>query len=320
MVCCCSLAIFGLGTIAALYLLKRYIVRGSYTKPTTINDKVVIITGANAGIGKACAIDLAKRGGKIYIACRNKTRGEDALNDIRRESGSDKVYFLQLDLASLKSVREFSEKFHQLETKLDILINNAGLLLDKKSYTEDGFEMHMGVNHLGHFLLTNLLLDLLKAAAPSRIVVVSSVIYKMLKFDKDDWMCDRKFSAFRGYGFSKIANILFTTELSKKLEGTGVTVNCCHPGAVHTDIVQGWNIPFMGFLRSVLGRFIKTPVEGAQTQIRLAVDPDLELVTGKYFTDCKEEELTREGKNTENAKWLWEKSCEVVSIKNTNWQ
>jgi len=282
-----------------------------------IDDKVVIITGANAGIGRACAIDLAKRGGKIYIACRNKTRGENAIVDIRKESGSDKVYFLQLDLASLKSIREFSEKFHQLESKLDILINNAGLLVDKKQHTEDGFEMHMGVNHLGHFLLTNLLLDLLKEAAPSRIVVVSSVIYKMLKFDKDDLMCDRKFSAYRGYGLSKIANILFTTELSKKLEGTRVTVNCCHPGAVNTDIIQGWNLPCMGFIRRILGYFIKTPLEGAQTQIRLAVDPDLELATGKYFADCKEEELAREGKNSENAKWLWEKSSEKVALKNT---
>ena len=295
--------------------LRRYIVQGNYTKPTLIDNKVVIITGANTGIGKETAIDLAKRGGKIYIACRDKTRGENALADIRKESGSDRVYLLQLDLASLKSVREFSEKFHKLESKLDILINNAGLLLVKKSYTEDGFEMHMGVNHLGHFLLTNLLLDLLKAAAPSRIVVVTSVIYKMLKFEKDDWMCDRKFSSFRGYGFSKIANILFTTELSKKLEGTNVTVNCCHPGAVHTDIIQGWNLPFISLTRKVVGVFLKTPVEGAQTQIRLAVDPDLETVTGKYFADCKEEELKSEGKNSENAKWLWEKSSEVVSLK-----
>jgi len=293
---------------------RRYIVQGYYTKPTLIDDKVVIITGANAGIGKACAIDLAKRGGKIYIACRNKTRAENALNEIRKESGSDKIYFLQLDLASLKSIRKFSEKFHQLESKLDILINNAGLLVNKKQYTEDGFELQMGVNHLGHFLLTNLLLDLLKAASPSRIVVVSSIVYKMLKFDKDDWMCDRKFSAYRGYGLSKIANILFTTELSKKLEGTRVTVNCCHPGVVQTDILQGWNLPCMGLIRRVLDYFIKTPVEGAQTQIRLAVDPDLELVNGKYFADCEEEELTREGKNSENAKWLWEKSSEVVSL------
>jgi NAD(P)-dependent dehydrogenase (short-subunit alcohol dehydrogenase family) len=282
-----------------------------------IDDKVVLITGANAGIGKACAIDLAKRGGKIYIACRDKTRGENALNEIRKESGSDKVYFLQLDLASLKSIREFSDKFYQLETKLDILINNAGLFLNKKDYTKDGFEMNVGVNHLGHFLLTNLLLDLLKAAGPSRIVVVSSVVYKMIKFDKDFWISDKNFSAYSCYGCSKMFNILFTTELSKRLEGTRITVNCCHPGAVHTNIINNWNLPVMFIFRTAMNIFLKTPLEGAQTQIRLAIDPDLELVTGKYFADCKDEELTPEGKNFENARWLWEKSSEVVSLKKT---
>jgi NAD(P)-dependent dehydrogenase (short-subunit alcohol dehydrogenase family) len=260
---------------------------------------------------------LAKRGGKIYLACRDEPINEKAFEDIRRESGSDNIHFLELDLASLKSVRKFSEKFHQLECRLDILINNAGVFLNKKQYTEDGFEMHMGVNHLGHFLLTNLLLDLLKAAAPSRIVVVTSAAYKMFKFDKDDWMCDRKFSMFRAYGMSKLATVLFSTELSKKLDGTRVTINCCHPGAVNTDIMQSWNLPCLGFLRKVSSAFIKTPLEGAQTQIRLAIDPELELVTGKYFADCKEDEVTYEAKNSENARWLWDKSSELVSLKKT---
>jgi len=257
---------------------------------------------------------LAKRGGKVYIACRDKTRGENALVDIRKESGSDKVYFLQLDLASLKSIREFSEKFHKIETKLDILVNNAGLLAHKKSFTEDGFEMHMGVNHLGHFLLTNLLLDMLKAAAPSRIVVVTSRIQEMYTFDKDDLMCDRNYSAFKGYGMSKIANILFVKELSSRLKGTKVTVNSCHPGVVRTEIVKDWKFSLMDIVTSIVMKFAKTPMEGAQTQIRLAVDPELETVTGKYFTDCKEKQPSPTADDAETAKWLWEKSCELVKL------
>jgi NAD(P)-dependent dehydrogenase (short-subunit alcohol dehydrogenase family) len=274
----------------------------------------VIITGGNTGLGKANAIDLAKRGGKVYIACRDKTRGENALNDIRKENGSEKVYFLQLDLASLKSVHDFSKKFHQLETKLDILINNAGVLVHKKSLTEDGFEMHMGVNHLGHFLLTNLLLDLLKAAAPSRIIVVTSRIQEIYTFDKDDLMCDKNYSAFKGYAMSKISNVLFTKELSKRLQGTKVTVNSCHPGVVRTEIVKGWKFSVMDIITTIVMIFAKTPMEGAQTQIRLAVDPELETVTGKYFSDCKEEEVSPDCNNSETAKWLWEKSSELVKL------
>ncbi|XP_070505099.1 retinol dehydrogenase 12-like [Chironomus tepperi] len=311
---CCNFVYLGIGVVAIYYLLKRYARGGQYTKNTTIDNKVVIITGANAGIGKANAIDLAKRGGKIYIACRDKTRGENALNDIRKQSGSDKVYFLPLDLASLKSIREFSNKFHQLENKLDILINNAGLLCHNRSLTEDGFEMHMGVNHLGHFLLTNLLLDLLKAAAPSRIVVVSSRANEMHRFDKDDIMTEKNYSAFKAYAMSKIANILFSKELAERLKGTKVTVNSCHPGVVQTEIVKGWSFSLMDIISYIFMKFGKTPMEGAQTQIRLAVDPELETVTGKYFSDCNVSKTSPDADDSEIAKWLWMKSSELVKL------
>ena len=214
--------------------MRKWIRRGEYTKPTLIDKKVVIITGANTGIGKETAIDLAKRGGKIYIACRDKTRGESALVDIRRESGSDKVYFLQLDLASLKSVREFSKKFHQLESKLDILINNAGVMACPKSTTEDKFETQIGTNHLGHFLLTNLLLDLLKSSAPSRIVNVSSRAHERGEIYRDDLMLDKSYSPLKAYSQSKLANVLFTRKLAKELQGTKVIVNSCHPGMYYS--------------------------------------------------------------------------------------
>lgn len=203
---------------------------GQFRKNSRIDGKVVVITGANAGIGKETAIDLSKRGGKIYIACRDMKRGQDALEEIKVKSGCDNIHFLQLDLASMQSIREFSRKFHELEPRLDILINNAGIMACSKAKTVDGFELQLGTNHLGHFLLTNLLLDLVKAASPSRIVVVSSVLHRIGTINKSDLMHDSNYWKWLVYGQSKLANILFAKELSKKLAGSNVTVNSLHPG------------------------------------------------------------------------------------------
>jgi retinol dehydrogenase 13 len=203
---------------------------GHYKKVNTIAGKVAIITGANSGIGKETAVDLAKRGGKVYIACRDIKRGEDALKEIKERSNSDNVHFLQLDLASLDSVREFSRKFHEVEDQLHILVNNAGIMACPKGKTKDGFELQLGTNHLGHFLLTNLLLDLLKSSAPSRIVVVSSVLHILGRIKKDDLMSEKFYQRWLVYGKSKLANILFTHELAKRLQGSGVTANSLHPG------------------------------------------------------------------------------------------
>ena len=206
-----------------------------------ITGKVVIVTGANTGIGKATVLDLAKRGGKIYLACRSEEKGIAALNEIKEATGNENLHFLALDLTSLDSVREFSKKFHELETRLDILINNAGLLSPLER-TKEGFEINMGVNHLGHFLLTNLLLDLLKVSAPSRIVVVSSDLHRVGNIDKENFNSDKSFAgSVRAYGNSKLANILFTRKLSKMLQGTGVTVNSLCPGAVNTEATRYLN-------------------------------------------------------------------------------
>ncbi|XP_070490607.1 retinol dehydrogenase 14-like [Chironomus tepperi] len=302
------------GIAVFLYLLKRWIRRGEYNKPTLIDNKIVVITGANTGIGKETAIDLARRGGKIYIACRDRSRGENALVDIRRESGSDKVYFLQLDLASLKSIRDFSKKFHQLESKLDILINNAGIMACPKLSTEDGFEMQIGVNHLGHFLLTNLLLDLLKSAAPSRIVNVSSKAHVRGEIYRDDFMLDRSYAPVKSYAQSKLANILFTRKLANVLAGTKVTANSCHPGIVTTELARHIPKILQILMNTVFKTFLKTPVEGAQTQIRLAVDPDLETTTGRYFYDCEEHEPARLARDDDTAEWLWNKSAQLVRL------
>lgn len=208
-----------------------------------MTGKVVIITGANTGIGKETAIDLASRGAKIYLACRDTFRCEEARKDIIERTGTDDLYNRILDLSSLSSVRNFVKEFLEEETKLDILICNAGIMNVPKSLTTDGFELQFGVNHLGHFLLTNLLLDSLKKATPSRIVVVSSHAYLRGNIKKEDLNSEVSYGGLSAYCQSKLANILFTRHLSKKLEGTGVTVNALHPGVVKTEL--GRHIPFV---------------------------------------------------------------------------
>lgn len=288
----------------------------SYKKDTKIDGKVVIVTGGNSGIGKETAIDLARRGGKVYIACRDVKRGEDAQKDIREKSKSSNVHFLQLDLASMDSIREFSRKFHSMESYLHILVNNAGVMACPKSLTTDGFEMHMGTNHLGHFLLTNLLLDMLKQSTPSRVVVVSALTHKWGSINKDDLMGENSYCKFKAYCQSKLANNLFVRELSKKLEGSGVTVNSCHPGVVVTGLLRQINSFEMvnTVLEPILRQFLRTPAEGAQTSIFLSVDPEAEKVSGKYFGNCKQTEPSNDSKNDELSAWLWKKSEELLGL------
>ncbi|KAG5677012.1 hypothetical protein PVAND_006800 [Polypedilum vanderplanki] len=302
-----------LGIVILSYFLRKYAKGQKYTKKTLIENKVVIITGANTGIGKATAIDLAKRGGKVYIACRDEKRGEDALKEIKRESGSDNVHFIQLDLGSTESIREFSQKFHEKEEKLHILINNAGIFAPPQKKTKDGFEITIGVNHLGHFLLTHLLLDLLKNSAPSRIINVSSGAHKMVPIEKDDFMQTARQSNMNAYAKSKLANVMFSQELVKKLKHFSVSVNSLHPGVVHTEITRSW--PLWDFILNIIFRpFLRTPVEGAQTQIRLAVDPALENVTGKYFENCKQAKVSKFALDHDIAEWLYKKSYELVKL------
>jgi NAD(P)-dependent dehydrogenase (short-subunit alcohol dehydrogenase family) len=210
-------------------------------------------------------------------------------------------------------VKEFSKKFHSLENKLDILMNNAGIFGVNRALTVDGFEMHMGVNHFGHFLLTNLLLDLLKAAAPSRIVIVSSDLHHTGNIYKDDLTFEKGYGKFKAYGNSKLANVLHGVALTKRLKGTNVTANSCHPGAVRTEIGRNMNPILSQLMMLVLYPIYKNVKEGAQTQIMLSVDPDLENVSGKYFNNCKEQASSKDAQDEELAEWLWNKSEELTS-------
>lgn len=247
-----------------------------------MDEKVVIITGANAGIGRATAMELARRGARVYLACRSIERGEAARQEIIKETDNQEVFCRQLDLGSMQSIRDFASKFQAEESRLDVLINNAGLTGPKR-VTVDGFESQIGVNHMGHFLLTNLLLDLLQKSAPSRVITLSSVAHRVGRINKLDLNSDKSYRPFLAYAQSKLANVLFSRELATRMSGTGVTSNVANPGPVHTKFAQ--NIRFFEKLlwMPVSFCFFKNPVLGAQTSIRLAVDPKLETTTGKYF-------------------------------------
>ncbi|XP_070306415.1 retinol dehydrogenase 13 isoform X3 [Odocoileus virginianus] len=227
-----------LGTaVGGAVLLKDFVSGGACPSKATIPGKTVIVTGANTGIGKQTALELAKRGGNIILACRDMEKYEAAAKEIRGETLNHRVNARHLDLASLKSIREFAVKVTEEEEHVHILINNAAVMRCPHWTTEDGFEMQLGVNYLGHFLLTNLLLDKLKASAPSRIINVSSLAHVAGHIDFEDLNWEkRKYDTKAAYCQSKLAIVLSTKELSRRLQGTGVTVNALHPGVARTEL------------------------------------------------------------------------------------
>eukprot|EP00731_Ephydatia_muelleri_P018055 Em0011g95a len=310
------------GTVLAgtLYLARRYAAGGVCYSRAKLDGKTVIVTGANTGIGKETAVDLARRGARVILACRSAEKGEEAVVEVRARSGNDKVVFRRLDLASLESVRQFASSILEEEPTIDILINNAGVMACPYSKTEDGFEMQFGVNHLAHFLLTNLLLDRLKEAPTARIVTVSSTAHRRAKgINFDDLNSEKSYSPFLAYGQSKLANILFTRSLAKRLAGTSVIANCLHPGVIRTELGRHFfsGIKKMAwfFLMPIALLVMKSPMEGAQTTIYCAVDEAVEGVSGKYFKDCKvTAPLTKAAVDDDMAERLWKVSAELVGL------
>jgi NAD(P)-dependent dehydrogenase (short-subunit alcohol dehydrogenase family) len=282
---------------------------------TNMQGKTVLITGGNTGIGKATAIALARMGAQVTITSRNPAKGEAALADIRQQSGSDRVECMRLDLASLASVRRFAAEFLVAHPRLDVLINNAGLVLSTRSETEDGFESTLGVNHLGHFLLTNLLLPRLKESAPSRIVVLSSAAHMgaLGGLDFDDLHARRSYRGMQVYCRSKLANLLFTVELADRLRGTGVTVNAVHPGLVGTEFggADDTTGAFRWLVKMTHWAYI-TPEKGARTSVYVASAPELEGVSGKYFVRSKPARSSRTAQDRGAALRLWEVSEQLT--------
>ena len=277
-----------------------------------LTGKVCIVTGANSGIGRITAERLAAMGASVAMVCRNQSKGERALSEIRKKTGGSAELYLA-DFASLDSVRRLAEDFVKKHDSLQVLVNNAGRVGVRRSVTADGFETTFQVNYLSHFLLTRLLLDALKRGAPSRIVNVSSASHYGGSIPLDDLQLEKNYGVMRAYSQSKLAQVLFTHELAKRLEGSGVTVNCLHPGAAATNIWGSAMGPF-SFFGKISKLFLISPARGAETPVFLASSPDVEGVTGKYFDNKKERRSSALSYDDAVATKLWEISSAMVGL------
>jgi NAD(P)-dependent dehydrogenase (short-subunit alcohol dehydrogenase family) len=277
-----------------------------------MEGKIVLITGGTSGIGKAAATALAAMGAEVVVTGRNRGRGEAALAEIRRASGSEKVSLMIADLAVQAEVRKLADNFRERHDRLDVLVNNAGLIQSKRKETPDGIELTLAVNHLAPFLLTNLLLDLLEKSAPSRVITVSSEARRHAEIDFDDLQSERRYRAFPVYGMTKKANILFTYELAERLEGTGVVANCVHPGGVNTNFGDDNRSPGVLLFRA-FKPFMRTPEQGADTVIYLASSPEAAEMNGMYLTD-REEVSPAEPRDAAAQKRLWEVSTSLTNL------
>jgi len=281
-----------------------------------MGGKVVLITGGTSGIGKAAATALAGMGATVVITGRNEERGKRALQEIRKESGNDGVELILADLTVQDEVRRLAEELRERHNQLEVLVNNAGLVLSERTETPDGIETQLAINHLAPFLLTNLLLDLLKESAPSRIVTVSSDAHRWAKIDLDDLQSRKRYRGMQVYGKTKLANIMFTYELAERLEGTGVTANCMHPGGVNTNFGNNQGGP-VNLLFRLFKPFMRSPEQGADTLIYLASSPEVEGMTGKYLADRKVKAASDAAYDETTRKRLWEASEELTGLKVT---
>jgi retinol dehydrogenase 14 len=276
---------------------------------TPLEDRTWIVTGASSGIGKATALGLARLGGNLVLACRDAGRGEAARSEIVQESKNSKVSLMIVDLASQASIVSFAEQFTQDYRRLDALVNNAGIYTAERRTTPDGLEETFAVNYLGGFLLSHLLLDLLLATAPSRIVNVSSSAHEGATIDFDDLQGEQKYRGYRAYGQSKLAQVLFTIEFARRLAGTGVTVNACHPGVIKTNLGAEANAAFR-----VARMFFKSPAKGAETPVFLAASPTVSTLTGQYFADRRVKPPSKAAQDPYTAKRLYEVSLKLAGL------
>jgi NAD(P)-dependent dehydrogenase (short-subunit alcohol dehydrogenase family) len=273
--------------------------------PALLEGKTCLVTGANSGLGKETALALAKMNARVVMVCRDKAKGERARTEIAAKSGNSSVDLLLCDLSSLAEVRALAVEVRRRYTALQVVVNNAGIF-SFSGRTVDGFEKTFAVDYLAPFLLTNLLLELLRSSAPSRVVNVSSVAHFGGHIDLAAVERRQTPSGWKAYSTSKLALVMFTYELARRLEGAGVTTNCLHPGGVATNI---WRVP------PVLVRpFLKSAKEGAETSIYLASSPEVEGVSGKYFVDRTEKRSAEESYDEPEARLLWETTSRLVGL------
>ncbi len=277
-----------------------------------ISDKTVLITGANSGIGFETAKALARMNAKMIMVCRSLERGERAVSGIREEIPDADLTLMQADMASPTSIADLVERINNEIPRLDVLINNAGGYFEKRTTTEDGLEYTFALNHMGYFRLTMGLLNLLKASAPARIISVSSAAHWKGRIHLDNLQSEGTYHGFSVYSMTKLANILFTRELSRRLEGTGVTANCLHPGFVKTGFGTQNCTTIFGRLFNTSSRlFGISPARGAETTIYLATDPSLEGMSGMYFAHKRPTVTSPAAYNTNTARKLWEISANI---------
>lgn len=278
-----------------------------------MSGKVCLITGGTSGVGAATAIALAHLGAHIIIAGRDESRGERVRRRAERLGNSGGVVFFRSDFTSQRSIRDLAARVLDTQETLHVLINNAGIIATRRRLTEDGVEEQFAVNHLAPFLLTNLLLDRLKASAPSRIINVSSNMHKGCSIDFNGLNRERGYRTYRVYGETKLANVLFTYELARRLNGADVTANCLHPGVVRTAIVRDMMLPTRVLMR-LFGFLLASPAAGARTSAYLASSAEVEGITGKYFVHCKQRASSPESYDEPAARRLWDISSEMTGI------
>ncbi|XP_071790227.1 retinol dehydrogenase 12-like [Asterias amurensis] len=299
------------------------------TSDVVLNGKTVIVTGANSGIGRVTALDLAQRGARVILACRNLQKAEDVAKDIKSSTGNSQVVVRHLDLSSLQSVREFAQQIIETEDRLDILINNAGVAaaaMKASAVTKDNFDFVFGTNHFGHFLLTNLLLDLLKKSALKRVVTVSSLAHgrapqpNMTREDPN--VANFLYPHLEKYPLSKLANVLFARELARREKASGLISTSLHPGAIFTPIwktIVDHRSPIRGVMyymfSPLMWMLFIDETAGAQTTLHCALDESVAELSGKYFDNCAEYEPSPFAQDDELAKELWTVSCEATGLK-----
>ncbi len=279
-----------------------------------VRGKTILVTGATSGIGLEASVALARLGARIVMVGRNPNRTETAMADVMARSGSRDVSHFLCDFSSQAAIRDFSRAFLASHDRLHVLVNNAGGVNKKRRLTVDGIEATFAINHLGYFLLTNLLWDLLVRSAPARIVTVASVGHRRGTLDFDDLGYEQGYAIMKAYTRSKLANVLFAAELARRLEGTGVTSNSLHPGAVATNIWSGAPLWAKPLIQILYRPFFISAEEGAETIVQLAASPELEGVTGKYFEQGKAVLAAPLARDDSLAGCLWSVSAGLVAL------
>ena len=281
----------------------------------TLEDNVCLVTGATSGIGFEVARQLAALGAEVVMHARDGERGDVARLRVVAATGNENVSILVADLESQRQIRRAAAEFRDRHERLDVLVNNAGAVFPRRALTEDGIERTFAVNHLAYFLMTRLLLDRLEAGAPSRVINVSSAAHRRATFDPRDLEPAADGSAMQAYGQSKLANLLFTYELARRLEGRGVTVNAVHPGVVNTNFGSG--VRWVRWLVRPFGRFLIQPGDAAAAIVELAAEPRFATVTGRYFVKGEERPSSRASYDLETQQRLWTLS-EVLTARSAS--